>query len=72
MEFKVLIYEDTGQPGPTPVNGNANGDVVSDYAYGGDLDGDGAAEPIGSPLLYADVVLTVVSDEGLNMRNNFV
>jgi type II secretory pathway pseudopilin PulG len=66
VEFKVFIYEDDGSAvSLVPVNGNADGEVARLYAFGGT----DATKTNGSQqkLLYADVVLTVVSDEGLEL-----
>ena len=69
VDFKVLIYEnDSTVTVPMPVNANASFVVNGDYVYGGD-----GATKTGSngitqlQLLYADVILTVVSDEGLEL-----
>jgi hypothetical protein len=61
VEFKVLIYLEDGTGGPE----NADADSLElksghVYAYGGT---DGST----TDLLYADVILTVVSDEGLEL-----
>jgi prepilin-type N-terminal cleavage/methylation domain-containing protein len=65
VAFKVLIYElDPVTQKADLVNADANHVLDSHYAYGG------AAEPevvSTNQLLYADVILTVVSDEGLQM-----
>ena len=42
----------------------------SDYAYGGDPDTDSAVST--NQLLYADVILTVVSDAGLEMLDTYL
>lgn len=69
VEFKVFIYEaDATGTTVTPVNGNALGEVTSDYAFGGTsatLTRGGQQQ-----LLYADVMLTVVSDAGLEILKN--
>ena len=67
VEFKVFIHEAVSSA-TTPVNGNADGEVVSNYAFGGtDATETGGAQ---QPLLYADIVLTVVSDQGLEILQN--
>ena len=69
VDFKVLIYEnDPTATSTVPVNVDANFELSGDYAYGGT----GATLTGGSqlPLLYADIMLTVVSDTGLNMLDN--
>lgn len=60
IEFKVLVYEDDGTADPQPVNADNNGNVTTDYAYGGT-----GGNSI--PLLYAEIILTIVSDEGLEL-----
>jgi prepilin-type N-terminal cleavage/methylation domain-containing protein len=67
VEFKVFIHEAVSSA-TTPVNGNADGEVVINYAFGGTdaTKTDGAQQS----LLYADIVLTVVSDQGLEILQN--
>jgi type II secretory pathway pseudopilin PulG len=60
IEFKVLIYEDDGAANPTPVNADADGNVSNPYYYGG-------SSGSSSPLLYADILLTIISDDGLEL-----
>ena len=66
VEFKVFIYEAGSDP-TKPVNGN-EGEVESNYAFGGSdaTQTNGAQQS----LLYADIVLTVVSDQGLEILQN--
>ena len=72
IEFKILIYEQPATAGAAVVPSNATlgGQLESgsDYAYGGDADTDAAVST--RQLLYADIILTVVSDQGLEMLNN--
>ena len=72
IEFKILIYEQPATVGAlvVPVNVTPAGELKEDlnYAYGGDPDTDSAVST--NQLLYADVILTVVSDAGLEMLNN--
>lgn len=65
IEFKVLVYEKPATPGGAiePVNATPEGLLEADYAYGGN--GGRTAQ-----LLYADILLTVVSDQGLQMIEN--
>jgi prepilin-type N-terminal cleavage/methylation domain-containing protein len=67
VDFKVILYEDDGTGIPNPVNWNPiTAELVEgDFAY----DGAGAT-PITAPLLYAEIRLTVMSDEGLKILNN--
>jgi prepilin-type N-terminal cleavage/methylation domain-containing protein len=67
VDFKVILYEDDGSATPNPVNWdpNAGSLLPGDYAYGGT-----GATPITDPLLYAEIRLTVMSDEGLKILNN--
>ncbi|CAA6677191.1 MULTISPECIES: prepilin-type N-terminal cleavage/methylation domain-containing protein [unclassified Lentimonas] len=67
VDFKVLIYENDPTAASTvPVNVDANLNLSGDYAYGGtDATLTGGTSQL--PLLYADVMLTVVSDEGLEL-----
>jgi len=69
--FKVLVYEldsttNAARPVADLVNADANGKLTMDYAFGG-TSGSGVST---NQLLYADVILTVVSDEGLEMLEN--
>lgn len=70
VEFKVLLYENDGvSTNLDPVNGDEDGNVDKTYAYGGVADG---AQVLGSfPLVYADIILTVISDEGLELLQRF-
>lgn len=72
IEFKILIYEQPATVGGlvVPVNATPEGKLEEnrDYAYGGDPDSDDAVST--EQLLYADIILTVVSDQGLEMLNN--
>jgi len=60
VDFQVFIYEDTGVADPTPSNADANFDLTVDYAFGG-------TGGRNIPLLYADIVLTILSDEGIEI-----
>lgn len=60
VEFKVLIYAQSDSLNPANVD---NGGSLTDYAYGGE---DSSTIPP-TPLSYASVILTVVSDEGLEI-----
>ena len=64
VDFKVIVYVDdgTGSSAPMPENVNATTMKLVDYAYGGDGTSDS--------LLYADISLTVISDEGLELLQN--
>lgn len=65
VDFKVIVYVDdgTGNSAPTPANANqVTLALQGDYAFGGDGTSD--------PLLYADISLTVISDEGLELLQN--
>jgi hypothetical protein len=61
VDFKVLIYGETGLADPDPLN-DTNADKVPDvdYAFGG-------SDGINTPLLYAEIILTVLSDEGIEI-----
>jgi prepilin-type N-terminal cleavage/methylation domain-containing protein len=63
VDFKVLVYEDDGTVPPVPANADSTGQSLSTYAYGGSGGSD-------TPLLYADIILTVVSDDGLKLLQN--
>ena len=67
--FKVLVYElDPATDQAVLINGSvADGELTVDYAYGGDA---ALPEVSTNQLLYADVILTVVSDAGLEMLDH--
>jgi hypothetical protein len=70
--FKILIYElDTTTNPALPVadlvNADADGELDAHYAYGGAVEANVMST---NKLLYADVILTVVSDAGLEMLDN--
>ncbi|MDQ8209322.1 prepilin-type N-terminal cleavage/methylation domain-containing protein [Coraliomargarita sp. SDUM461003] len=72
VDFKVILYEDDGTDTPNPVNWDATtGDLLAGtngaFAYGGDST---QAELITNPLLYAEIRLTVLSDQGLGILEN--
>ena len=64
--FKILVYElDPVTDQAVLINANASdGELTLDYAYGGDSTSAGVST---NQLLYADIILTVVSDAGLEM-----
>ena len=70
VEFKVLLYtEDTSGATPVAELVNAEEDLslrTGSFAVGGEAD-----TVITRPLLYAEVILTVVSDEGLELLQRF-
>ena len=67
--FKVLVYElDPATDQAVLINANASdGKLTKDYAYGGDSASAGVST---NQLLYSDIILTVVSDTGLEMLDN--
>jgi len=66
--FKVLVYElDPVTDKAVLINASATGQLDADYAYGGDANDTGVST---NQLLYADIILTVVSDVGLEMLDN--
>jgi hypothetical protein len=64
VEFKVLVYLDDGTGDPINANPTTLELTSTDYAYGGDSAIAGVST---TQLLYADIILTVVSDEGLEL-----
>lgn len=77
VDFKVIVYHLDSSTTPAsvkPYNGKISGDVwkvTQDYIYGGDNYTDSTATP---PLqvkpLYADIILTMITDEGLEILQN--
>lgn len=68
VEFRVILYEDDGTGEAFPVNWDEASYTLTsgDFAYGGT-----ATNTITDPLLYADVLLTVVTNEGLKLLQLF-
>ena len=61
VDFKVLIYGETGLADPDPLNDtDADKAPDVDYAFGG-------SDGINTTLLYAEIILTVLSDEGIEI-----
>ncbi|MEM8868602.1 MAG: prepilin-type N-terminal cleavage/methylation domain-containing protein [Verrucomicrobiota bacterium] len=59
VDFKVIVYEDDGTFDPEPVNADEDTfEIDDDYAFGGS---DGST----AQLLYVDVILTIITDEGM-------
>jgi len=61
VSFKVIIYDDSQT---LPKNADANNSITRSYAYGGKAE---AGVVFTNDLLYADIILTVVTDEGAEM-----
>lgn len=72
VEFKVLVYDQTSMPNPVNAN-SATNVIIRDYAFGGDANLSSPSdfdEVSRFPPLYAEVILTVVSDQGMDLLNN--
>jgi len=69
VDFKVILYEDDGTATPNPVNWDPATDALlpGDYAFGG-----ANVTLITNPLIYAEIRLTVLSDEGLRVLENLI
>lgn len=67
VDFKVILYEDDDTATPNPVNWNSSTKALlpGDFAFGG-----ANATSITNPLIYAEIRLTVLSDEGLRILEN--
>lgn len=59
VSFKILIYDSSQE---TPRNGNINYDITDDYIFGGSDSNAGTNAP-----LYADIILTIITDQGAEM-----
>lgn len=77
VDFKVIVYhlDSTANPASVkPYNGNISGDVwqvTQNYIYGGDnYTGSTATPPLQVKPLYADILLTMITDEGLEILQN--
>lgn len=67
VSFKVILYDSSSEP--DPVNADPASNLINaDYAFGG-VSATGDPEST-APLLYADIILTVVTDQGLELLNN--
>lgn len=68
IEFKVLLYEDDGSGTVNLLNASQTDLALSDdtFIYGGN-----GGTAVTNPLLYAEVILTVISDEGLQLLQRF-
>lgn len=64
VEFKVLIY-DSNQTSLLPNNANVNNEISGNYIFGGSDSNAGTHVPF-----YADIILTVVTDQGMDLLNN--
>ena len=72
VEFKVVIYDSDSAPNPVNANSATNA-IVRDYAFGGDAnlpDPPDFDEVREFTPLYADIILTVVTDQGMDLLNN--
>jgi prepilin-type N-terminal cleavage/methylation domain-containing protein len=70
LEFKVFLYVDDGTGTAKLLNANATTQKLNgiDFAYGQNPNNpDNSVIEITDDLLYADVLLTVISDEGLKL-----
>ncbi|MGB0184708.1 MAG: hypothetical protein ACPF9Q_04690, partial [Opitutales bacterium] len=74
VDFKVIVYHLDSSANPAsvkPYNGNISGDlwqVTQNYIYGGtnaSLISNAQVKP-----LYADILLTMITDEGLEILQN--
>lgn len=65
IDFKVLVYDDSGAL--LPRNGDANNNLVpgGDYIFGGSDSTAGTNIPI-----YADIILTVITDQGAGLLSS--
>ncbi len=62
VSFKILIYDSDQE---TPKNGTINYAITDDYIFGGSDSNAGTNVP-----LYADIILTIVTDQGMTLLNN--
>lgn len=72
VEFKVIVYDRTSVPKSVNANPETNA-IIRDYAFGGAANLSTSSEFDGvSPLppLYAEIILTVVTDQGMDLLNN--
>ena len=71
VDFKVIVYHLNSSAAVVPFNGNISGDlwqVTQSYIYGGtnaSLISSAQVKP-----LYADIILTMITDEGLEILQN--
>jgi hypothetical protein len=62
VAFKILIYDSSQE---TPKNGTIDYDINGNYIFGGSDSNAGTNAP-----LYADIILTIVTDQGMTLLNN--
>jgi prepilin-type N-terminal cleavage/methylation domain-containing protein len=68
IDFKVLLYEENIAAGIAEVvNATPNLDIINESFFLGGS----AGTSIDNPLLFAEVILTVISDEGLQLLQRF-
>lgn len=79
VDFKIIVYhlDSTTTPASVkPYNAEISGDAwkiisAKDYIYGGDnYTGSTATPPLQVKPLYADIILTMITDEGLEILQN--
>ena len=74
VDFKVIVYHLDSSAAVVSFNGEISGDVwqvTQDFIYGGDnYSGSTAAPPLQVKPLYADILLTMITDEGLEILQN--
>lgn len=70
VSFKVFLYDTASVPDPVNANPSTNAINADYYAFGGVSSSATPTPESTDPLLYADIVLTVVTDEGMQLLNN--
>jgi hypothetical protein len=68
VSFKIILYDASSVPDSVNADLTSNTMNANDYAFGG-VSAAGDLEST-DPLLYADIILTVVTDQGIELLNN--
>ena len=68
VSFKILLYDSSSVPDPVNADPASNAINTGYYAFGG-VSSAGNREST-NQLLYADIILTVITDQGMDLLNN--
>ena len=68
VSFKIILYDASSDPRPVNADPSSNAINAGYYAFGG-VSASGNPESADT-LLYADIILTVVTDQGMDLLNN--
>ena len=69
VSFKIILYDSSSVPNPINADPPSNAVNSDDYYAFGGVSKSGNPESTDT-LLYADIILTVVTDQGIQLLNN--